>query len=516
MSVSGPPSSSSESSTATSITNPSASPSRSESTETPPRPARETGTWKVGGLDPSIVKALTAIGFAVPVIGYLALLRHYQVNALIGDQWYDVPVIRASYHHFPDWTSLWGLHNGNRILFPNLIVVALAHTVHYNIEVEQYIGFLMLLAATALFIFSHKRRSPDTPMLYYCPIAFLTLTLAQWQNTLWGFQMAWYLVLLSFAATIALLDRPTLTLPTFAVAAGAAVVGSYSSTQGLLIWPVGLVLLYLRGRTKRTFVSWIAAAGATVALYFWNFTDANGGRADNPGNALGHPWETVKFFVYALGDIAGVQPQNRVAANGGVMVFGVVILFLSVLVLIKWGFRRDEHSGVPIGIALIVFGLMFDLLFTEGRVIFGLSSAAQSRYTTNDILVLAGIYMTTLSGLSSSVRTRTKDRGERARSVPHGTITWVRDHIDRIDRRTIRWIAITAIVIQVVSSVHYGPPGARRFYQTSVVSASITRNINHESDGIVNYGLGIFVPESALWFREQAEFLREHHLSLFG
>ncbi len=47
------------------------------------------------------------------------------------------------------------------------------------------------------------------------------------------------------------------------------------------------------------------------------------------------------------------------------MVFGVVILLLAVLVLIKWGFRRDEHSGVPIGIALIVFGLMFALLFTE-------------------------------------------------------------------------------------------------------------------------------------------------------
>ena len=141
--------------------------------------------------------------------------------------------------HFPDWSSLWGLHNGNRIFFPNLIVVALAHTVHFNIEVEQYLSFLMLLAATALFIFSHKRRSPDTPMLFYCPIAFLTLSLAQWQNTLWGFQMAWYLVLLSLAATIALLDRPTLTLPTFVAAAVVAVVGSYSSTQGLLIWPVG-------------------------------------------------------------------------------------------------------------------------------------------------------------------------------------------------------------------------------------------------------------------------------------
>jgi len=467
-------------------------------------------------LNSSVVKALTVIGFAVPVIGYLALLAHYQMNTPIGDQWYDVSVIRESYHHFPDWTSLWGIHNGNRIFFPNLIVVALAHTVHFNIEVEQYLAALMLLAATTLFVFSHKRRSPGTPMLFYCPVAFLTLSFAQWQNTLWGFQMAWFLVLLCLAATIALLDRPTLTWPTFVAAAVVAVVGTYSSTQGLLIWPVGLVLLYLRGRAKWTFVSWIAVAGATAALYFYNFTDPNGARAASPRNALDHPWETVKFFVYAIGDIAGVQPQNRVAANGGVMAFGVVILVLALLVLIKWGWRRDEHSGVPIGIALMVFGLLFGLLFTEDRVIFGLRAAAQSRYTTNDLLVLVGIYMATLSGISSSVRTRTEYGGERVRGWPRESIAWVVGFIDRINRRTIRWIAIVAILIQVVSSVHYGIPGARGFYQTSVVDEHITRNINHESDATVSYGLGIFVPEPASWFREQAEFLREHHLSLYG
>jgi hypothetical protein len=470
----------------------------------------------VGRLDPSFVKALTGVGFAVPVIGYLVLLRHYQVDSLIADQWYDVPVIRASYGHFPDWTSLWSLHNGNRILFPNLIVVALAHTVHYNIEVEQYLSFLMLLGATALFIFSHKRRSPDTPMLFYCPIAFLTLTFAQWQNTLWGFQMAWYLVLLALAATIALLDRPTLTLPTFVAAAAAAIVGSYSSTQGLLIWPVGLLLLYLRSRTKWTFVSWIAVTGTTAALYFYNFVDANGGRADNPRNALEHPWIAIKFYIYLLGDVVGVPLKQGVPANGAVMVFGVVILALALLVLIKWGFRRDEHSGVPIGIALIVFGLLFDLLLTEDRVIFGIWAAAQSHYTTNDVLVLAGIYMTTLGGLSSRLATSNKDSGERARRLPDGTIAWVRGYIGRINRGTIRWVAIAAILIQVASSSYYGPPGARQFYETSVESASITRNINHESDAAVSYGLGAFTPYTAQWFREQTQFLRKHHLSLFG
>ena len=146
--------------------------------------------WNVGGLDPRLVKALTVLGFALPVLGYILLVQHYQVNAIWQDQWDDVVVIR----HFPQWSSLWNQHTDNRVLFPNLIVVALAHTVHYNIDVEEYLSVLMLFGATALFIWSHKRRSPNTPLLFYCPVAFLTLTLSQWQNALWGFQMAWYLV----------------------------------------------------------------------------------------------------------------------------------------------------------------------------------------------------------------------------------------------------------------------------------------------------------------------------------
>ena len=323
----------------------------------------------MGRLDPRVVKALTVLGFAIPVVGYLVLLQHYQENAIVGDQWDDIPVIRQSYIHFPDWSSLWGLHNSNRIFFPNLIVVALAHTAHFNITVELYFSAIMLFAATALLIWAHKRRSPDTPLLFYCPVAFLTLTIAQWQNTLWGFQMAWYLVLLSLAATILLLDRPTLACrPSLLLQSWrwwAATPPRRACSSGQ--WES--VLLYLRRRPKWTFVSWIAGAGATAALYFYNFVST--GRDQSPSNTLDHLFTALKFFIYALGDIVGVQPHPGVPDNGAVMLFGVVVFALAVLVLFKWGLRRDEDSGVPIGIALIVFGLLFDALVTESRVVFG-------------------------------------------------------------------------------------------------------------------------------------------------
>ena len=97
------------------------------------------------------------------------------------------------------------------------------------------------------------------------------LSFAQWQNTLWGFQMAWYLVLLVFALSVALLDWPKLSWPIFVAAVLVAVVASYSSLQGLLVWPVGLVLLYHRRRPRWAFTAWIVAALAATALYFGNY-----------------------------------------------------------------------------------------------------------------------------------------------------------------------------------------------------------------------------------------------------
>ena len=222
----------------------------------------------VDRLSPKVVAVLTVLGFGLPVVGYFWFVEHYSVNAIVGDQWDDVNVIKQSYVHFFDWGPMWAQHYENRIFFPNIIVVLLAHTVHFNIQVEEMLGALMLAAATGFLLWAHRRRSPSTPWLYYCPVALLALSVVQYGNSLWGFQLAWYMVFLSLATALLLLDRITLTWITLVGALAAAVVGSFSSLQGLLIWPAGLVLLYFRRRPMPQLGVWIAVAAASTILYF--------------------------------------------------------------------------------------------------------------------------------------------------------------------------------------------------------------------------------------------------------
>ncbi len=465
-------------------------------------------------LDPTTVRILTVVGFTLPVIGYLSFVQHYQVNAIFGDQWYDVPVIRESYVHFPNWSSLWALHDDNRILFPNLIVLALAHTARFNISIEEYLSALMLIAATAVLIWTHKRRSPQTSLLAYCPIAFLMLSLAQWSNALWGFQIAWFLVLLALALTVSFLDRPRQRWWTVGLAVCFAVVASYSSLQGLLVWPVGFVLLYLRQRQRWIFASWVAAAAMTVLLYFINYSNPY---ATNPRTALLHPYAAAKFYLFALGDIVGVQMKYGGPGNALVMTFGIVILALALIVLFRWGLRRDTETAAPLGVVLIIFGLLFDVLITDGRIAFGLWGASQSRYTTNDILVLAGIYLTVLGDRSprDNERRRTVP-GSNSRGRMQTSVLWLRAQTNQIDRKVVRRVALLAIIIQVAFSVHYGLQGARQQHQAYIAAATATRNVDHETDGALKFRLGLFTTISGKTLRDDIDFLRQHHLSLFG
>jgi hypothetical protein len=467
--------------------------------------------WIANHLNPRLVLVLTVLGFVLPVVGYLTFLRHYQVNALWQDQWDDVPVIRESFRHFPDWSSLWLQHVDNRILFPNLVVVALAHTVHYNILVEEFVGALMLFVATGLLIWSHRRRSPATPLLYYCPVAFLTLTLSQWQNTLWGFQMAWYLVVLALAVTIVLLDLEQFAMVAFVAAIAAAVVGSYSSLQGLLIWPVGLLLLYQRRRPLWAGTIWIAAAAATTILYFHNFAGSNA--FDPNKTVLKVPFYSVKFFVFALGDVVGVQQHSvHQPANKWVMAFGAAILVLAVLVLARWGFRRDERSPIPIGVALIVYGLLFDAFITQGRVFLGYFAASASRYTTNDVLVLVGIYLTVLaSPTRSSVRRNSSEdhspEGSRVASLKDRSVRWV-------DGVPFKPVIAVLIIIEIVASLSLAFSGARNLHQIEVGAQSVTQHIEREpAEKVV---ANLYFVRSKSWLTEQTEFLRAHHLGQFG
>ena len=95
-------------------------------------------------------------------------------------------MIHQCYSHPLSCGALWTQHNEERLLFPNLVVILLAHTTHFNIRLEEILSGMMLVAATFLLIHAHKRRSPAIPWIYYCPVVILACSVVQYGATLMG------------------------------------------------------------------------------------------------------------------------------------------------------------------------------------------------------------------------------------------------------------------------------------------------------------------------------------------
>jgi hypothetical protein len=455
---------------------------------------------------------------AVPAAAYLWFVGHFGMNIIYFDQWSDVTLL---WH--PSFSALWAQHNENRLFFPNLIVIVLSATTHFNIQSEEFLSAAMLIVASGLVVWSHRRRSPSTRWIRYLPVPILMCCVVQAGNTLWGFQLAWYLITLALAAAVFLLDRPALTGLVLAAAVAAGVVGSYSSLQGLLIWPVGLVLLWQRRRGARAVVAWLVAAIGTTIVYFIGYSNSQ--TYSDRAYVSGHPLAAAKAFSFLIGNVSGAHITDNVdtsiphAPQVGttlIIALGCLIVVTAVWVLVRYG-RRNVADGSPIGVALVVFGLLFAVVTVYGRLSPSGPAVAgsASRYTTFTLLVLAGLYLATLERPHPWAihrrPVRTDDGPALVESVPtdgkpaaptRGAVSY------RVARTMVLGIVALCVVVGTWAGIDYG----RYWHPQEAVIATVTANIDNVPDGgVSNY----LLPGDTSFARQAARQAEAKHLSLF-
>jgi hypothetical protein len=436
-----------------------------------------------------VLNGLALVGFVLPVAFLFWLIHIDAVNMLRADQWDAIRLIQQSDSGKLSLGVLWAQHTENRIFFQNLITLLLAHTTNFNILVEDYVSGALLVAAAAVLVVTHRRRSPSRPWIFYCPVVIVMLSAAVWGVTLFGFQIGWSLIMLSLAGTLFLLDRPRVTGLVLAAAVAAAVVGSFSSLEGLIIWPAGLVLLCQRHRSRRQILAWSCAALATAGLYFHNWT----GGGNQTFYAFAHPIAGAKFFFFAIGDVVGVQTYNTSSSDDVfVEILGVVIVTIALWVVITYGFRRDETSGRPLGVSLIWFGLLFAVAITAARSSNGLSAAAASRYTLFDLLIVVGSYLVVIDRPEPALRV-----GRRRQLLP-----------------VMSAVVLAVTGLQIVVGTSEGLINAQTYHEFQLVGADVTVNIDHAPVAPVETYLAS--GQTVSYIQRMTAFARAHRLAMFS
>ena len=414
---------------------------------------------------PHPLSAALIIAIVIPPVLYLAFVVHYGVNALFADDWTLIPLINASMHGGLSWQLLWGQHNESRILIPNLLFIAFGRLDHLNAKTIMYFGALLFSAGYALLLLAYREYAGKflgaVPTLLTGLVWF---SLSEFENTLWAFQLSWFIVdagLLLLLYTLSRRAKPALML---GVAVLVAVIASFSLLQGLILWPVGLFCLMWRKQDRRQKRRecglWIVAAVGTAAFYFDGYNSSAGATGGGSISfALSHPIDLLAYTVTAIGNVFPSDwPPTRSAVDVH-QVVGSALLAVGLFVFYRSWRERPGDRRVPLPAALILYAVLFDLTIAVGRSSGGASQAQSFRYTMANLLLLIGVALYGFSRLSTP--TRRSHRRSR-----YGT--------GKVFRIGIPIALVTVLVVQIVQATDVG-----------LVSAHATQLAREEDDRLV-------------------------------
>ena len=342
-----------------------------------------TGTFR------RVVAGVSWLLVLIPAALPYLYVRAFGVNVVFADAWDMVLVFHKFFSGRLTFADLYAQHNEHRMFFPKGAELLLGLLTRYNNVAEMYVVVSCFLITAAVLLVAF-RREIGLPLIFFVPVALLIFSFRQYENMLWGFQISF-----AFTQTFGVLalyllsssSRGNYGAYAFAAALGSATIASFSTAQGLLVWPAGLLGLLLGS---------VARPGKMVLLGLWGlvgvaewvayFVDYHTPRGHPPLlDALGHIGTAPGYFLTLLGSALFWQPEH--AYEGG-LVIGCLALAMFLATYGRGVLR--QHS---FWISLLFYSLFILVTITLGRSgMFGVLQATASRYTTFSILAVASLY----------------------------------------------------------------------------------------------------------------------------
>jgi hypothetical protein len=330
----------------------------------------------------------------LPVAIYFAAWDYYAINI---PKWDDHPLklFIFQYTHTLDPSAkiaaLFRQHNEHRIVLTRLVTL-LDFKLFGALDYRHLmlVGNLLLVAAIPLWHIILKNNKK--PLFALLPIPFLWLTLALSENMYWGMAAVQNFGVVTISLW-ALYLSVTPQKSTFALSLFLVVLGVFTSPNGIIILPVGAVLLFLLGNRQRLAL-WILIGAGAVFYYFRDYKQPE----SNPdAKATFIQWG--KGYMAFLGSFAESFP---VLDHFKVCIFMGVFLFLVAVSIVSatlFKILRNKYASKPEKIidlfclGTILFVLGTSLLVVYSRAGFGLEGLVASKYKIYSILLLITAYL---------------------------------------------------------------------------------------------------------------------------
>lgn len=234
--------------------------------------------------------------------------------------------------------QLFKQHNEHRIVYDRIVsLVDYQLFDRLNYVHLMLIGNLSLVGLLAVFMaalrWSGNGRAGQS-VLYAVPVAFLLFNLSQWENMFWGMaSLQNFSVVLWVIAAFYFLSYTN----RWGLALVMGILATLTSGNGLMVWPVGFVILALRQTTYsssskkkiyRPLIGWSLGAAVVIGLYFIGFQKPDGIAYVRPGAV-----DLLKGWLAVVGAAAEVLPMGS-PLRSSMLLGGVMVLMT--LCIVGW------------------------------------------------------------------------------------------------------------------------------------------------------------------------------------
>jgi len=314
---------------------------------------------------------ITMIGIYIFLLG---------VNIPFWDQWEVVPLLMKKQQGVLSFADLFAQHNEHRPFFPRLIWLTLSGFTHYNVNVELWIN-LLIAVGTFVFVAGRVMKTWDrlgisTPPLMIPLMSLLVFNLGQRESWLQGFQTVMFLGVACVIVGIFILAENA-SWSSFFVAIVLGIIANYSMANGLLYWPIGLIVLFITTSKELRLIRialWVICGGLCIGLFLSGWT--SGGHL-NFDYVFSHILEWFIWLLNFLG--APLMTLWYVAWIFGSISIGLYILIIGHVI------RTDQWRPLIPYFAIVLFILFTALTISFGRMEMGMPQSVVPRYLTMSV-----------------------------------------------------------------------------------------------------------------------------------
>ncbi len=364
-------------------------------------------------------EGLIGLAVALAAVMYILHTINNEVNVPINDDWRTVELYVLLRTHHLSVSQLWHQWNENRMALPFAITLGVDYI--SNLDMRWLIDLGLAIQLFSAGIIWWIARRIKLPIALRLLLPFLALPLAAFEDYLWGFQLAWIAIYFFLVLGIAVTLRsksPKTTLACIVICLAASI----TSLQGLLVWfPVAIMAVGQRWK-KRDMLALAVAWACVTSLYFVDFSFSDGSSPGGLSFAFHHPQLVAEYVVRLF---ATLFDPTRTMVNGNITTaFQRISPYIAILVVIVAGVGavyglwvlvssrrqrvRSSEEGITalaVGVALVVYALLFAGITAIGRVGYGSAQAEASRYTLYTPVLLMGIVVG-MYGVKMSIGTR--------------------------------------------------------------------------------------------------------------